>query len=140
MDRIKTLLIPIFSVLMLAPTIVSAQQDSSAVRNIGKAPGMCLSTQSENKCRFKSHERLTMQLSEESFIDKVVFSADDSFGEESCARVNVLVDGQEIAKDVDITEGGAEHSFSLGAQGKTIEIVPANDAEVNIHWVRVYGY
>lgn len=112
----------------------------SQVRNIGKAPGMCLSIQSENKCRFKSHERLTMQLSEEQFIDKIVFSADDNFGEASGARVDVLVDGRQIAKDVDIMEEGGEYTFSPGNRGRLIEIVPANDGEINIHWVRVYGY
>ena len=144
MNPIKFILIMVSGVLISAPTIVSSQQDSSAmenqVRNIGKAPGICLSIQSENKCRFKSHERLTLQLTEERFIDEIVFRADDNFGEASGARVNVLLDGQQIAKDVDIMEQGAEHAFSPGTRGKVIEIVPANDGEINIHWMRVYGY
>lgn len=107
---------------------------------IGKAPGICLSTQSENKCRVKSHERLTLQLTEERFIDNIVFIADDKFGDASNAKVDVLLDGQQIAKDVNVMEGGGEHIFSPGTRGRLIEIVPVNDIEVNIHWVRVYGY
>ena len=81
-----------------------AMAADQVIKFIGKAPGICLSTQSENKCRVKSHERLTLQLTEERFIDNIVFIADDKFGDESKAKVDVLLDGQEIAKDVNVME------------------------------------
>ena len=144
MNPIKTILMWVFSILILVPTAFSSQHGSSTMEKqvglIGKAPGQCLAIQSENKCRVKSHERLTLQLPEEQFIDNIVLSADDKFGEASNARVNVLLDGRQIAKDVDIMERGAELVFSPGTRGRIIEIVPANDGEVNIHWLRVYGY
>jgi hypothetical protein len=107
---------------------------------IGKAPGICLSTQSENKCRVKSHERLTLQLPEERFIDNIVFIVDDRFGDASNAKVHVVLDGRQIAKDVSVMEQGGEHIFSPGTRGRLVEIVPVGDGEVNILWLRVYGY
>lgn len=144
MNPIKIILMLVFSIMILVPTAFSSQHGSSTMEKqvgfIGKAPGQCLAIQSENKCRVKSHERLTLQLPEERFVDKIVFSADDKFGEASNARVYVSLDGLQIAKDVDIMERGAEHTFSVSTRGRVIEIVPTNDGEVNIHWVRVYGY
>ena len=107
---------------------------------IGKAPGICLSTQTENKCRVKSHERLTLQLTEERCIDNIVFIVDDKFGDASNAKVDVLLDGRQIAKDVNVMERGGDHLFSPGPRGTSIEIVPVDDGEVNIQWLRVYGY
>lgn len=107
---------------------------------LGKAPGLCLSTQTENKCRVKSHERLTLQLTEEQFIDNIVFIVDDRFGDASNAKVDVLLDGRQIAKDVNVMERGGEHIFSPGTRGRLIEIVPVDDGEVHIQWLRVYGY
>ena len=107
---------------------------------IGKAPGMCLSTQSENKCRVKSHERLTLQLPEERFIDNIVFIAEDKSGDASNAKVDVLLDGRQIAKDVNVMERDGEHIFSPGTRGRLVEIVPVGVGEVNIQWLRVYGY
>lgn len=107
---------------------------------IGKAPGMCLSTQSENKCRVKSHERLTLQLPEERFIDNIVFIAEDKSGDASNAKVDVLLDGRQIAKDVNVMERDGEHIFSPGTRGRLVEIVPVGEGEVNIQWLRVYGY
>ena len=107
---------------------------------IGKAPGRCLSTQTENKCRVKSHERLTLQLPEERFIDNIVFIVGDRFGDASNAKVDVMLDGRQITKDVNVMEQGGEHLFSPGTKRRLIEIVPVDEGEVNIQWLRVYGY
>ena len=130
----------IITSLTLCFALNRAMAADQVIKFIGKAPGICLSTQSENKCRVKSHERLTLQLTEERFIDNIVFIADDKFGDASKAKVDVLLDGQEIAKDVNVMERGGEHIFSPGTRGRLIEIVPVDDGEVNIQWLRVYGY
>ena len=127
-------------ILTLCFALNRAMAADQVIKFIGKAPGICLSTQSENKCRVKSHERLTLQLTEERFIDNIVFIADDKFGDASKAKVDVLLDGQEIAKNVNVMERGGEHIFSPATRGRLIEIVPVDEGEVNIQWLRVYGY
>ena len=126
--------------LALCFAVNRAMAADQIIKFLGKAPGLCLSTQTENKCRVKSHERLTLQLTEEQFIDNIVCIVDDRFGDASNAKVDVLLDGRQIAKDVNVMERGGEHIFSPGTRGRLIEIVPVDDGEVHIQWLRVYGY
>jgi hypothetical protein len=51
-----------------------------------------------------------------------------------------LLDGRQIAKDVNVMEGDGEHIFSPGTRARLVEIVPVGEGEVNIQWLRVYGY
>ena len=126
--------------LALCFAVSRAMAADQVTKFIGKAPGICLSTQTENKCRVKSHERLTLQLTEERFVDNIVFIVDDRFGDATNVKVDVLLDGRQIAKNVNVMEKGGEHIFSPDTRGRLIEIVPVDEGEVNIQWLRVYGY
>lgn len=83
--------------------------------------------------------RSTLYLGGLSFVDTVVFEADDNIGSRTGGKVKVYADDLVVAEGVDILRRGSRVKVRVGRMCRTITLEAETDDEVRVHWIAVRG-